>query len=1403
MTSRRAYSAVLLLAVLAIAAITACSFAVAAPSTGQADGTIRIPLPESDVAVRTDADGLGRFTGTDTQYIGQTGEPSIPSQSVRVLLPPDADAATVEATVTGYRWTGIDGEWDIPPVGALAVGDGDSTCAVSPTDEAIVNARDPGIYESDALFPAEPIVKVDVQEMRGWKMAQVLYAPFAYNPVEKQVFQLSGNAIEVTFETTSFKTSSASADLTSADAVREMTVNFAEMSGEYGGYAVSADTGRYVIITTSAIQAASTKLTDFVASKAARGFTVQVVTDNAWGGGTGNTAAENIRSWLKTNYVSLNIKYALLIGNPNPSSGDVPMKMCYPQKYDLAYPECPTDFYYAELTSNDWDRDGDGKYGEYIDDFLSIPPRVAEVAVGRIPYYGSISDLDHILSKIIDYETLPDADLSWRRHVLLPMKPSDNVTPGYQLGEEIRNTILVPNGWTYHRVYDQYNTYCNPGDPGYILSIPGDTETTPCTVSNVTNAWNASDFGGVFWWTHGSSTSAEYVMDSATAATLDDAHPSFAFQCSCLNGAPETTNNLGYSLLKNGCVSTVSASRVSWYQTKQTSFAGTPTNAGMTFEYASRLIADEMYAGDALNGLKADVSPYDQVLWMNYLDFNLYGDPALGLYTPPLAQTGEATSLAPTSAQLNAELKSLGSSDSAVVSFQWGTASGGPYPNQTDNQTFTAPGGTFSANLSGLTPGTTYYYRARGVGWGTGYGAEMSFTALAPPAVTTDSANPVTAATAQLNGNLTWLGTADNVTVSFQWGLTTAYDKETTPVSENQTGIFSANLGNLKANTTYHFRAKAVGDVTAYGSDEPFTTSTVPPSVATEAAATGVTGARLRGTLVSKGTADNVSVSFVWGPSPGSYTYGELSASVMNTTGSFYYDLTSLPTNTTFYYKAKAEGDGVPVYGLEVSFTTGRLSPAVTTGTVTNRLASSVTLNGELVDRGTGGSIVVHFLWGTADGGPYPFSTPSQPKAGTGAFSADLNGLSPGTTYYFVAIADGGSHGVGQGSQSSFTTLGQPPVVASVTPASGKMGQSLTVTIVGSDFTGATAVTFSGSDVSVENFTVMSATQISAAIRIACDGTAGTRDVAVTTSGGTDTLEYGFTVSNSAPNQPLNQGPADGTSVMTLSPILSSSAFSHPCTSRTHAASQWQVRTALGDYANPIYDSGADTVNLTRIVMPEGKLDGHTDYYWHVRHRDDRGMWSAWSAETVFIRIDFLSGALDGPAAIRVTDSSSRVTGIVGSLTEEQIPLSHYLDGTVTIISPGDAYVWEVVGTGDGSYTFTVIRMVEGQSVAFHADGIPVAIGEVHRYVIDWEVLSQGGKGVTIEIDADGDGTFDRNAVVGAEATSHDFGSETSSPGGTPAWAWALLGVSVVAGLVSVFILWRMDRNKRQNSAVP
>ena len=93
------------------------------------------------------------------------------------------------------------------------------------------------------------------------------------------------------------------------------------------------------------------------------------------------------------------------------------------------------------------------------------------------------------------------------------------------------------------------------------------------------------------------------------------------------------------------------------------------------------------------------------------------------------------------------------------------------------------------------------------------------------PEVTTNDATDVTSDSATLNGNLTSLDDY-SWAYSFEWGGNITYDNETTP-GNITTGPFSDNINSLSPNTTYHFRAKAVGNgtVTVYGNDATFTTA--------------------------------------------------------------------------------------------------------------------------------------------------------------------------------------------------------------------------------------------------------------------------------------------------------------------------------------------------------------------------------------------------------------------------------------------------------------------------------------------------------------------------------------------------------------------------------------------------
>jgi len=95
------------------------------------------------------------------------------------------------------------------------------------------------------------------------------------------------------------------------------------------------------------------------------------------------------------------------------------------------------------------------------------------------------------------------------------------------------------------------------------------------------------------------------------------------------------------------------------------------------------------------------------------------------------------------------------------------------------------------------------------------------------------------------------------------------------------------------------------------------------------------------------------------------------------------------------------------------------------------------------------------------------------------------------------------------------------------------------------------------------------------------------------------------------------KGAKEGDSPIDVKKVTSYTLFSDPDAGDSHKASQWQITTSAGDYANPVYDSGRDT-NKTKIIIPAGKLTANTTYYWRVRHQDSKGAWSDYSAETSF-----------------------------------------------------------------------------------------------------------------------------------------------------------------------------------------
>ena len=361
--------------------------------------------------------------------------------------------------------------------------------------------------------------------------------------------------------------------------------------------------------------------------------------------------------------------------------------------------------------------------------------------------------------------------------------------------------------------------------------------------------------------------------------------------------------------------------------------------------------------------------------------------------TAPTATTVAASSITTSSATLNGTVNA--NNATTTVTFEWGTSTSlGNSINATPNSVTGTTNTNVTANLTGLSANTTYYYRVKAVSaHGTTYGSTMSFKTAANPTSVT----------------LPYSQTFSSSSMPSGW--------TTQNTGSGITERWSVSNTNKAGGSAYEMKC-------TYQNVNPATTRLITPALNTQgisqvslsfrhmldAYSTGVT-------LRVQTSNDKVNwTNTTWAVSA---TSTNINATTVNV------NITTNLNSATTYIAFVAEGnlyniDYWYIDNVSISAGSGATTPTVTTGAVTNITTSTATVAGTVTDDG-GAAVTARGICYSTTQNPTIANSMVASGSGTGSFSANLSGLAANTTYYARAYATN-AQGTSYGSQVSFTT---------------------------------------------------------------------------------------------------------------------------------------------------------------------------------------------------------------------------------------------------------------------------------------------------------------------------------------------------------------------------------------------
>jgi len=549
-----------------------------------------------------------------TLLTGLPGEPRLPYQQVKLLLPPGESAESIE--IIGSDEVMLDGSFQLSP-----------QQNVQPVSKGLTGnfIKNEAVYNAASIYPSSPKGQLMTSFLNGHSFALSTFTPMRYVPATGKLSYYT--TVKVILHTCkSAEALNALANLRQTEGIVGELTRFSDNPQMLMSYQTdnSMAAGDYdILIITPAAYVLS-----FETLKA--GYLREGLRSNVVTTGTilssmaGLDLQEKMRNYIIQEYQQHGIQHVILGGDDEliPSRGFY----CHVQSSSI-YEDynIPSDLYYSSLDGT-WNTDNDDKWGEPGEDDL-----LPDISVGRLSFSNQ-TELQHMLHKSYGYQFTPVAGEFQKILMAGENLYSNPDTWGSDYLELLiglhddngYTTAGIPGGFEYNKMYDENANWSgndliaqlNNGYP--MLNHSGHAnQTYVMKLSNydITDA----NFSNVNGTTHNYTLVYTHGCDCGSFDYSD-----------CIAEAMVSINNFAYAFIGN--------SRYGWFNEGQTE----GPSAHLQREFIDALFTDKLNRlGRAHMESKIATAPWvtapgqwepGALRWCFY-DCNVLGDPALAVWT--------------------------------------------------------------------------------------------------------------------------------------------------------------------------------------------------------------------------------------------------------------------------------------------------------------------------------------------------------------------------------------------------------------------------------------------------------------------------------------------------------------------------------------------------------------------------------------------------------------------------------------------------------------------------------------------------------------------------------------------------------------------------------------------------